>query len=179
MISSADPVGLGAWGRVRGGTTCNRTQQILRNKESAACRRFRLGSVLSTVPHEPLSGGKSHPHSRRPSRVGTGAFSPMPPAHVDSITTFEGDTDSKCNSYMKFSIALVTTNTFRTILEYCVPDILARADGWSGLQTALGEGFRPSLVVWVWGQHEPSTFTGSSSLLMSSAVFSTSSGCGK
>ena len=38
MISSADPVGLGAWGRVRGGTTCNRTQQILvvRNRRHAS-----------------------------------------------------------------------------------------------------------------------------------------------
>ena len=44
----------------------------LGNKESAAGRRFQLGSVVSAVPHGPLSGGQGHPYSHRPSRVGRG-----------------------------------------------------------------------------------------------------------
>ena len=47
-------------------------------KESASCadswRRFQLRSVLSTVPHEPLSGGQRHPYFRRPSHVAGGKW---------------------------------------------------------------------------------------------------------
>ena len=39
------------------------------NTESALERRFRLGSVSSTVPEWPLSGGRCHPYSHRLSRV--------------------------------------------------------------------------------------------------------------
>ena len=49
------------------------------NKESASLRRFRLGSVSSTVPESPLGGGQPHPYSQRPSRVARTAEVPIAP----------------------------------------------------------------------------------------------------
>ena len=46
------------------------------NEESASGGRFQLRSVFSTVPHWPLSGGQSHPYSRRLSRVGVATLRP-------------------------------------------------------------------------------------------------------
>ena len=43
------------------------------NKDSALSRRVQLGGVITTVPHDPLNGGQSHPYyARRLSRVGEG-----------------------------------------------------------------------------------------------------------
>ena len=51
--------------RTAGGTTCHRKKEA-----DVGYEECRLLSVLSTVPHQPLSGGQSHPCFHRPSRVG-------------------------------------------------------------------------------------------------------------
>ena len=51
------------------GVPRSRRWQILVIKESAASERFQPRSVISPVPHWPLSGGQRHPNSHPPSRV--------------------------------------------------------------------------------------------------------------
>ena len=51
--------------------TCHRNTADFGNEQSAYLGRFRLGSVSSTVPESPLSGGQPrHAYSQRTSRMG-------------------------------------------------------------------------------------------------------------
>ena len=47
-------------------TANSRIPYYLINKGKAKLGRIRLGSVRSTVPESPLSGGQPHPYSQRP-----------------------------------------------------------------------------------------------------------------